>query len=199
MFSFLQNSSQAGAQLLIPGPQIYSHLFDGLSLVLPVSQSTWMGWLQTFTGTAISAVETILLAVEAQFHWGGAHISCSKSVKPHQSSVIRSASIFFPSLSSLSTFSHASKSSFASSQSPSCILSGFFGCYVSPHFSSPVSSSFTALPHHLLHFLCPSSLFLRSLLFFFLCPHLYPLSRSSINNNSSNRMYPLKRRLSWNS
>lgn len=96
MFSFLHSGSQAGAQVLIPGPQIYSHRFDGLSLVLPVSQSTWMGRLQTFAGTAVSAVETILLAVEAQFRWGGAHISCLKRVKPHQSSVIRPAGIFFP-------------------------------------------------------------------------------------------------------
>lgn len=42
MFLFLHSGSQAGAQALIPGPQIYSHRFDGLSLVLPVSQSTWM-------------------------------------------------------------------------------------------------------------------------------------------------------------
>lgn len=96
MFLFLHSGSQAGAQGLIPGPQIYSHCFDGLSLVLPVSQSTWMGWSQTFAGTAVSAVETILLAVEAQFHWGGAHISWLNSVKPHQSSVFWPARIFSP-------------------------------------------------------------------------------------------------------
>lgn len=112
MFSFLHSGSQAGAQVLTPGPQIYSHRFDGLSLVLPVSQSTWMGRLQTFAGTAVSAVETILLAVEAQFHGGGAHISCLKCVKPHQSSVIRPTGIFPPPLSSWSTFSHSSKSYF---------------------------------------------------------------------------------------
>lgn len=119
MFSFLHSGSQAGAQELIPGPQIYSHRFDGLNLVLPVLQSTWMGRSQAFTGTVISAVETILLAAEAQFRWGGAHISCLKCVKPHHSSVIRPTGIF-SFLSSWSTFSHSSKSYFtsASSQSP---------------------------------------------------------------------------------
>lgn len=158
-----------------------------------------MGRSQTFTGTAVSAVETILLAVEAQFHWGGAHISCSKCVKPHQSSVIRSAGIFFPqsllcppSLTPLNLHLLLLKVPNVS------FLASLFA--MSPLiFSSPISSSFTVLSHSLLHLLCPSFSFLRSLLFFFLCPHFYPFSRSSINDNSGNGMYPLKRHLSRNS
>lgn len=80
MFLFLHSSSQVGAQVLLPGLQIYSSCSDGLSMVLPVSQSTWMGQVQMFPGTAGSAVETILLAVEAQLRWGGAHVSCFQSL-----------------------------------------------------------------------------------------------------------------------
>jgi len=57
-------------------------------------------------------------------------------------------------------------------------------------FSSPISSSFTALLCCRLHFLCPSSPFLSSLLFFSSCPHFHPFSSG---------VYPLKRELCWSS
>lgn len=152
----LFSAQQQPSRGLIPGPQIYSHCFDGLSLVQPVSQNTWMGWLQTFIGTAVSAVETILLAVEAQFCWGGAHISSLKCVKPHQSSAIRPAGSFSPlclgpPLSSIQILllllfkiSHI------------YFLASF--AVISPLiFSSCISSSFTVFLHCLLNFLCPSS------------------------------------------
>lgn len=141
---------------LIPGPQNYSHCFDGLSLVQPVSQSTWMGWLQTFTGTAVSAVETILLAVEAQFCWGGAHISILKCVKPHQSSAIRPAGTFPPRSLGPSFLIHPDLTS-ASFQSPNICFLASLAVISPPIFSSHIISSFTVFLHCLFHFLCPSS------------------------------------------
>lgn len=201
MFLFLHSGSQAGAQALIPGPQIYSHRFDGLSLVLPVSQSTWMWWSQAFIGTAISAMETILLAVEAQSHWGGVHISCLKCVKPHHGSVIRPAGIFFlPSLlGPPSTPLHPALP-------PNLILFlllfkvlnvSFLAHFsvISPLlFSSPISSSFPVLLCFF-HFLCPSSSFCRSLPFFSPCPQSYSFSRSSLICNCINVIYPLEKDL----
>lgn len=116
--------------------------------MLPVSQSTWMGWLQTFAGSAISAVETIWLAVEAQFCWGGAHIPCLKHVKPHHMSVIRPAGIVIPWRSSWSTVSHPFKSYFCFF-SNSLMYLFWLPFAVISHliFNSPIRSSFTVLLH----------------------------------------------------